>query len=191
MFGHFSPAPVKIDHPVRIQWTNQVKALQWKSTLDWLIYSTVGKNCPTGMISGWIQKVTEHRGTTQYTEIIEKSDDIQNTDHIFFSILLRCVLMGFDEFWWVLMGFDEFSWVWYGMNIWFNQCEPERGTSLTEYEEDHVRHQKRAYNKAKVFSLGWQRAKVPIVKMVLNTRTNVPESYDFQRKHFLMLRKVI
>ena len=26
-----------------------------------------GKNCPTGMISGWVQKVTEHRGTIQYT----------------------------------------------------------------------------------------------------------------------------
>ena len=24
------------------------------------------KNCPTGMISGWVQKVTEHRGTIQY-----------------------------------------------------------------------------------------------------------------------------
>ena len=24
------------------------------------------KNCPTGMISGWVQKVTEHRGTKQY-----------------------------------------------------------------------------------------------------------------------------
>ena len=27
------------------------------------------KNCPTGMISGWVQKVTEHRGTIQYTWI--------------------------------------------------------------------------------------------------------------------------
>ena len=24
------------------------------------------KNWPTGMISGWVQKVTEHRGTKQY-----------------------------------------------------------------------------------------------------------------------------
>ena len=24
------------------------------------------KNCPTGMIFGWVQKVTEHRGTIQY-----------------------------------------------------------------------------------------------------------------------------
>ena len=26
------------------------------------------KNCPAGMISGWVQKVTEHRGTTQWLE---------------------------------------------------------------------------------------------------------------------------
>ena len=26
------------------------------------------RNCPTGMISGWVQKVTEHRGTKQFGE---------------------------------------------------------------------------------------------------------------------------
>ena len=35
--------------------------------LDWLIdLIHCRKNCPTGTISGWVQKVTEHRGTVQY-----------------------------------------------------------------------------------------------------------------------------
>ena len=29
------------------------------------------KNCPTGMISGWVQKVTEHCGTMQYVFLVE------------------------------------------------------------------------------------------------------------------------
>ena len=43
--------------------------------LDWLIdrlidwFDSPSKNCPTGMISGWVQKMTEHHGTIQYTTV--------------------------------------------------------------------------------------------------------------------------
>ena len=38
-----------------------MKVYAW--LIDWIHRR---KNCPTGMISGWVQKVTEHRGTIQY-----------------------------------------------------------------------------------------------------------------------------
>ena len=78
VFGHFSPPPWKhigryeSNKPIKSKLTyrqsiNQPKDLQWKSTLDWLIDLIHGrKHCLTGMISGWVLKVTEHRGTTQY-----------------------------------------------------------------------------------------------------------------------------
>ena len=41
----------------------------------WLIdrFNPPSENCPTGMISGWVQKVTEHRGTIQYWTNISKN----------------------------------------------------------------------------------------------------------------------
>ena len=76
VFGHICPAPVKTDRAVRIQQTNQVKVnfssinqsterftMKVHAWLIDLIHRR--KNCPTGMISGWVQKVTEHRGTIQ------------------------------------------------------------------------------------------------------------------------------
>ena len=70
------PAPVKTDRAVWIQQTNQVKVnlssinqsikrftIKFYAWLIDLIHRR--KNCPTGMISGWVQKVTEHRGTIQ------------------------------------------------------------------------------------------------------------------------------
>ena len=66
VFAHFSSAPVKTDRAVRIQKTNQVQSFTMK-VYAWLIdLIHRRKNCPTGMIPGWVQKVTEHRGTIQY-----------------------------------------------------------------------------------------------------------------------------
>ena len=87
VLSHFSPAPVKADHAVWIQYTNQVKVnfssinqsiertcyevpspSLWAFVVivDWLIdLIHRRKKFPTGMISGWVQKVTEHRGTIQ------------------------------------------------------------------------------------------------------------------------------
>ena len=77
VFDHFSPAPVKTDRAVRIQQTNQIKVnlssinqSTERFTMKvcaWLINLIHRrKNCPTGMIFGWVQKGTEHRGTIQY-----------------------------------------------------------------------------------------------------------------------------
>ena len=67
VFGHFSPAPVKTDRAVRI-FTDFWLARFTIKVYAWLIDSIHRrKNCPTEMISGWVQKVTEHHGTIQYT----------------------------------------------------------------------------------------------------------------------------
>ena len=74
--SRFSPAPVKTDHAVRIQSTNQVKInlssiKQSIKSFTMKVYAWLidlvhrQKNCSTGMIFGWVQKVTEHRGTIQ------------------------------------------------------------------------------------------------------------------------------
>ena len=50
------------------------------------------KNCPTGMISGWVQKVTEHRGTiqwcmpgnTQFCHVPSTSHDTQRRNGVCF-----------------------------------------------------------------------------------------------------------
>ena len=50
-----------------------IKGIRWKSTLDWLIdLIHRRKNCPTGMISRWVQKVTEHHGTILYVSLHRK-----------------------------------------------------------------------------------------------------------------------
>ena len=53
VFNHFSPAPVKVDRAVRIC---NYKGLQWKFTLDWLIWSTVEKIAPWGWFPGGSKK---------------------------------------------------------------------------------------------------------------------------------------
>ena len=45
------------------QWINQLKDLQWKSTLDWLIWSTVEKIAPRGWFPGGSKKWPNTRGT--------------------------------------------------------------------------------------------------------------------------------
>ena len=77
VFGHFGSAPIKTDRVVRIQSTNQVKVdlssinqLTERFTIKvyaWLIdLIHHRKNGPTGVISGWVQKGIEHRGTKKY-----------------------------------------------------------------------------------------------------------------------------
>ena len=64
-----SNKPIKSNLTFR-QSINLPKGLLWKSTLDWLIdLIHRRKNCPMGMISGWVQKVTEHRGTNSTMSI--------------------------------------------------------------------------------------------------------------------------
>ena len=48
-----APPPVKTDHAVRIC---DYRGSQWKSTLDWLIQSTVGKIAPRGWFPGGSEK---------------------------------------------------------------------------------------------------------------------------------------
>ena len=55
------------------------------------------KNCPTGMISGWVQKVTEHRwGNTVYYTFLRYSALLnwnQESRSLFFSCRFRLQLM--------------------------------------------------------------------------------------------------
>ena len=73
VFGHFSPASVQTN-PINQSsqsWLIVNQSInQRKSTMEvyaWLIdLIRRRKNWPTGMISGWVQKVTEHHGTIQF-----------------------------------------------------------------------------------------------------------------------------
>ena len=66
VFGHSSPAPIKTDRAVRIR-TDLCTSRFTIKVYAWLTDSIHRrKNCPTGMISGWVQKVTQHRETILY-----------------------------------------------------------------------------------------------------------------------------
>ena len=80
VFGHFNPAPVKTDRAVRIcmdLWVYRFTSKVCAWLID-LIHRR--KNCSTGMISGWVQKVTEHRWVIQYHEKNPKSFIMYLTD---------------------------------------------------------------------------------------------------------------
>ena len=57
----------------------------------WLIDLIHGrKNCPRGMISGWVEKGTEHRGTLQYMTSADAADKTKKIIRFFFfQILVR------------------------------------------------------------------------------------------------------
>ena len=61
-----SNKPIKSKSTYR-QSINQPKGLQWKSTLDWLIYSTVGKIAPRGWFPGGSKKWPNTAG--QYSNV--------------------------------------------------------------------------------------------------------------------------
>ena len=78
MLSHFSPAPVKqivryeSNKPVKSKLTYRQSIKQSTERFTMKVYAWLidlihrRKNCPTGMISGWVQKVTRHNGTLQY-----------------------------------------------------------------------------------------------------------------------------
>ena len=61
--GNESNKPTESKSTFRQSINQSIDRLQWK-VHAWLIDLIHRReNCPTGMISGWVQKVTEHRGT--------------------------------------------------------------------------------------------------------------------------------
>ena len=61
-----SNKPIKSKSTYRQSINQSSESLQRKSTLDWLIdLIHCRKNCPTGMISGWVQQGTQHDGIKQ------------------------------------------------------------------------------------------------------------------------------
>ena len=51
----------------------------------WLVdFAHCRENCPTGMISGWVRKVTQHNGVIQYSVDSRKIPNVKTRDEVLF-----------------------------------------------------------------------------------------------------------